>query len=107
AHLQATGRDAAGRKQYRYHPSWTSVRDSTKYHRMLAFARALPAIRRRTARDCLEPPRSRTRVLATVVQLLERTHIRVGNEEYARTNGSHGLTTLRDRHVTIRGRHLH
>ena len=107
AHLQATGRDAAGRKQYRYHPSWAAVRDSTKYHRMLAFARALPAIRRRTARDWRGPAGSRPRVLATVVRLLERTHIRIGNEEYARTNGSHGLTTLRDRHVTIRGRHLH
>jgi DNA topoisomerase-1 len=107
AHLQATGRDAAGRKQYRYHPSWTTVRDSTKYHRMLAFARALPTIRRTTARDWQRPARSRTRVLATVVQLLERTHIRIGNEAYVRANGSHGLTTLRDRHVTIRGRHLH
>jgi len=106
AHLQATGLDAAGRKQYRYHPSWAAVRDSTKYHRMLAFARALPSIRRRTARDWRGPACSRTRVLATVVRLLERTHIRIGNEEYARTNGSHGLTTLRDRHVTIRGRHL-
>ncbi len=107
AHIQATGRDAAGRKQYRYHPSWATVRDSTKYHRLLAFARALPTIRRRTARDWLRPARSRNRVLATVVKLLERTLIRIGNEEYARTNGSHGLTTLRDRHVTIRGRHLH
>ena len=105
-HLQATGRDAAGRKQYRYHPSWTTVRDSTKYHRMVAFARALPAVRRRIMRDSLQSPGSRARVLATVVQLLERTHMRVGNEEYARSNGSHGLTTLRDRHVTIRGRHI-
>jgi DNA topoisomerase-1 len=107
AHLQATGRDAAGRKQYRYHPSWATIRDSTKYHRLLAFARALPAIRRRTARDWRGRAQSRTRVLATVVKLLERTHIRIGNEEYTRANGSHGLTTLRDRHVTIRGRHLH
>ena len=107
AHLQATGLDAAGRKQYRYHPAWATVRDSTRYHRLLAFARALPSIRRRTARDWRGPARSRARVLATVVRLLERTHIRIGTEEYARTNGSHGLTTLRDRHVTIRGRHLH
>jgi DNA topoisomerase-1 len=103
SHLQATGRDAAGRKQYRYHPSWTSERDSTKFHRMLDFADALPAIRRRAARDLAGPARSRARVLATVVRLLERTHIRIGNEEYARANGSHGLTTLRGRHVSIRG----
>lgn len=107
AHLQATGRDAAGRRHYRYHASWTAIRDATKFHRMLAFARALPAIRRQTARDLRKPPLSRERVLATVVRLLEVTHIRVGNEEYARTKGSHGLTTLRDRHVRIRGQHLH
>jgi len=107
AHLQVTGRDAAGRKQYRYHPSWAGIRDATKYHRLIAFARALPAIRRRAARDWRRPARSRLRVLATVVKLLEHTRIRIGNEEYVRSNGSHGLTTLRDRHVTIRGRHLH
>jgi DNA topoisomerase-1 len=107
AHLQAVGRDAAGRLQYRYHPTWAGVRDSTKYHRMLDFAKALPGIRRRTDRDWRGPARSRARVLATVVKLLERTHLRIGNEEYARTNGSHGLTTLRDRHVEISGRHLH
>jgi DNA topoisomerase-1 len=107
AHLQATGRDAAGRKQYRYHPLWTSERGSNKYHRLLAFAAALPAIRRRTRRDLLGPACGRPRVLATVVELLERTHIRIGNEEYARTNHSHGLTTLRDRHVRIRGHRLH
>lgn len=106
AHLQATGRDARGRKQYRYHPLWTAERDSNKYHRMLAFADALPAIRRRTRRDLLNRALSLPRVLATVVSLLERTHIRVGNEEYARTNQSHGLTTLRDRHVKIRGKRL-
>ncbi len=106
AHLQATGRDAAGRKQYRYHALWTAERGSNKYHRLLAFADALPVIRRRTRRDLLGPACSRPRVLATVVELLERTHIRIGNEEYARTNHSHGLTTLRDRHVSIRGRRL-
>lgn len=106
AHLQATGRDAAGRKQYRYHAAWSATRDASKYGRMLAFSEALPTIRRRTARDLREAPRSRARVLATVVQLLERTCIRVGNEEYARANGSHGLTTLRDRHVAVRGGHL-
>jgi DNA topoisomerase-1 len=103
AHLQATGRDAAGRKQYRYHPQWTAERDSTKYHRMLAFAQALPAVRRRCQRDLRAAALSRPRVLATVVTLLERTHIRIGNEEYAKRHRSHGLTTLRDRHVTVRG----
>jgi DNA topoisomerase-1 len=106
AHLQATGRDARGRKQYRYHPRWTAVRDETKYARMLAFARVLPAIRRRVAADLRRTPLSRERVLATVVALLERTLIRVGNDEYARTNGSFGLTTLLDRHVDVRGRRV-
>lgn len=106
AHIQATGRDAAGRKQYRYHPLWTAERDATKYHRMLAFAEALPAIRRRLAADLRQRPASRRFVLATVIALLERTHFRVGNEEYVRSNQSHGLTTLRDRHVKIRGRRL-
>ena len=106
AHLQATGRDARGRKQYRYHPRWTAVRDETKYTRMLAFARVLPAIRKRVAADLRRAPLSRERVLATVVALLERTLIRVGNDEYARTNGSFGLTTLLDRHVDVRGRRV-
>ena len=106
AHLQATGRDARGRKQYRYPPRWTAVRDETKYTRMLAFARVLPAIRRRVAADLRRAPLSRERVLATVVGLLERTLIRVGNDEYARTNGSFGLTTLLDRHVDVRGRRV-
>lgn len=106
AHLQATGRDAAGRKQYRYHAEWTTARNETKFHRMTAFAAALPAIRRRVARDLREPSLSRAHVLATVVRLLERTHMRIGNEEYVRENGSHGLTTLRNRHVAIRGRRL-
>jgi DNA topoisomerase-1 len=106
AHLQATGRDARGRKQYRYHPRWTAVRDDTKYTRLLAFARVLPAIRRRVAADLRRAPLSRARVLATVVALLERTLIRIGNDEYARTNGSYGLTTLRDRHVDVRGRRV-
>jgi DNA topoisomerase-1 len=107
SHLQATGRDAAGRKQYRYHPLWTAERDSTKYYRMVAFARVLPLIRRRCRRDLRAPARSRARVLATVVTLLERTHIRIGNEQYARRHRSHGLTTLRDRHVTVRGARVH
>jgi DNA topoisomerase-1 len=102
-HIQAVGRDARGRKQYRYHDRWRQVRDETKYTRMLAFARALPRIRARADRDLAQPGLTRRKVLATVVRLLEATLIRVGNEEYARTNGSFGLTTLRDRHVDIRG----
>jgi DNA topoisomerase-1 len=107
AHLQATGRDAAGRKQYRYHAMWRVERDSTKYHRMLDFAAVLPAIRRRTRRDLMGPACCRPRVLATVVELLARTYIRIGNEEYARKHHSHGLTTMQDRHVKVSGRRLH
>jgi DNA topoisomerase I len=102
-HVQATGRDARGRKQYRYHPRWTATRDEAKYGRLVAFGRALPAIRRRARRDRSARPLSRARVLATVLTLLETTCIRIGNDEYARTNGSYGLTTLQDRHVTVRG----
>jgi DNA topoisomerase-1 len=100
-HLQATGRDARGRKQYRYHPRWRAVRDETKYGRLLAFARLLPGIRARTAMDVRRNGLSRERVLAAVVQLLEKTLIRVGNEEYARDNHSYGLTTLRDGHASV------
>ena len=102
-HLQATGRDARGRKQYRYHQRWRQVRDETKYHRLIGFARALPAIRRRTAADLRRPTLSREKMLATVVRLLEKTLIRVGNDEYARQNRSFGLTTLRDGHVAVSG----
>jgi DNA topoisomerase-1 len=102
-HLQATGRDARGRKQYRYHPRWRSVRDETKYDRMIGFAQALPAIRRRTRADLRAPELSRGKVLAAVVQLLEKTLIRVGNDEYAKQNRSFGLTTLRDGHVEVKG----
>jgi DNA topoisomerase-1 len=100
-HLQATGRDARGRKQYRYHPDWRAGREANKFNRLREFGRALPAIRRQVARDLRRAPLSRPAVLATVVRLLETTLIRVGNEEYARTNGSYGLTTLRDGHVDI------
>jgi DNA topoisomerase I len=103
SHLQATGRDARGRKQYRYHARWRDVRHETKFDRMVPFGRALPEIRDRIARDLRDPALTRTKVVAAVVQLLEKTLIRVGNEEYARTNGSFGLTTLRDRHVRVRG----
>ena len=102
-HLQATGRDARHRKQYRYHATWTAVRNETKFGRLVAFGRALPALRRQIARDGRQPPLSRQRVLATVVALLERTLIRVGNDEYVRANGSFGLTTLETRHVRVRG----
>lgn len=102
-HLQATGRDARGRKQYRYHPRWREVRDETKYERTLAFAEALPALRERVARDLARPGLAREKVLAAVVRLLETTHIRVGNEEYARDNKSFGLTTMLDRHVKVEG----
>jgi DNA topoisomerase-1 len=102
-HLQATGRDARGRKQYRYHPKWREVRDDTKYGRMLAFGRALPVIRRRTEADLRRRGVPREKVLAAVVKLLEKTFIRVGNDEYARDNRSFGLTTMRDTHVKISG----
>jgi DNA topoisomerase-1 len=106
-HLQATGRDAKGRKQYRYHPRWRSVRDEAKYGRLIEFARALPRIRRRTDRDLRRRGLPREKVVALVVRLLEATLIRVGNEEYARDNGSFGLSTLRDRHVKGNGSDLH
>jgi DNA topoisomerase-1 len=102
-HLQATGRDARGRKQYRYHPRWRTHRDATKFDRMLEFGHALPRIRRRVALDLRKAALPREKVLATIVRLLERTLVRVGNEEYARANGSFGLTTLRNRHVALKG----
>jgi DNA topoisomerase-1 len=105
-HLQATGRDARGRKQYRYHARWRSTRDESKFAHTLAFARALPAIRRNVRRDLKLPTLHREKVLAAVVQLLETSFIRVGNPEYARDNGSFGLTTMRDRHVSISGETL-
>jgi DNA topoisomerase-1 len=102
-HLQATGRDVRGRKQYRYHPRWRTHRDATKFDRMLAFGHALTRIRRRVKRDLRASGLPKEKVLAAVVRLLECTLIRVGNEEYARANGSFGLTTLRDRHVGFKG----
>jgi DNA topoisomerase-1 len=102
-HLQATGLDAKGRKQYRYHPRWREVRDDTKYDRMLLFAKVLPKIRERVERDLSQSGLPRDKILATVVRLLETTLIRVGNEEYARQNESFGLTTMRDRHVNVSG----
>jgi DNA topoisomerase-1 len=105
-HIQATGRDARGRKQYRYHPKWREVRDETKFGRMIAFSEALPKIRQRVERDLTLQGLPREKVLATVVRLLECTRIRVGNEEYAKSNRSFGLTTLQDRHVEISGANL-
>lgn len=106
-HLQATGIDARGRKQYRYHPDWRAVRDADKFDRMLDFGRALTRVHRRVAQDLRKPGMSRERVLATVVRLLERTLIRVGNEQYARENKSYGLTTLRTQHVDVSGDVIH
>jgi DNA topoisomerase I len=102
-HLQATGREARGRKQYRYHPRWREMRDGEKYERLIPFARALPRIHQRTAADLRKPGLPREKVLAAVVQLLEKTLIRIGNEEYARQNHSFGLTTMRDQHAHING----
>ena len=102
-HLQATGRDARGRKQSRYHPHWREVRDETKYERMLLFGDALPRIRERVDHDLALAGLPRDKVLATVVRLMETTFIRVGNAEYARTNKSYGLTTMRTRHVSVAG----
>lgn len=102
-HLQATGRDDRKRKQFRYHPRWREIRDETKYARIIAFAQALPKIRERVEEDLTRPGLSREKVLAAVVRLLEVSLIRVGNDEYARTNDSFGLTTMRDRHVDVNG----
>ncbi len=102
-HLQATGRDARGRKQSRYHPRWREVRDENKYERMMLFAKSLPAIRSRVEEDLATQGLPRRKVLATIVRLLEVTFIRVGNAEYAKENKSYGLTTMRGRHVRVKG----
>lgn len=106
-HLQATGRDARGRKQHRYHPKWRETRDSVKFNRTIAFGRALPRIRRRVARDLRRPGLGREKVLAAMVRLLETTLIRIGNEEYLKQNRSIGLSTMRDRHVSVKGGVMH
>jgi DNA topoisomerase-1 len=105
-HLQAVGRDARGRKQYRYHPQWRVARDEAKYAKLLTFARVLPHIRNRVEQDLELPGLPKEKVLAAIVCLLERTLARIGNREYARTNNSFGLTTLRNRHVKIAGGQL-
>jgi DNA topoisomerase-1 len=102
-HLQVVGRDARGRKQYRYHARWREQRDADKFDRLADFARALPAIRRRTAADLALQGMPRAKVLAAIVRLLERTCIRIGNERYAEENDSFGLTTMRNRHVKVTG----
>jgi DNA topoisomerase I len=102
-HLQATGIDAKGRKQYKYHPTWRTVRDEAKFERLLSFAEVLPRIRARVAEDMSRPDLSREKVLATIVRLLEVSLIRIGNEEYAKENKSFGLTTMRSRHVEVEG----
>lgn len=102
-HLQATGRDERGRKQHLYHPRWREIRDQTKSDRLMDFARALPGIRKRLRRDLMHEGLCREKVLATVVWLLDVSLIRVGNEEYARDNKSYGLTTMKNRHATVRG----
>jgi len=102
-HLQATGRDARGRKQYRYHEKWRAARDETKYDRMVIFGAALPKIRKRVEADLGLSGLPKDKVLATIVSIMERTFIRVGNEEYARDNQSYGLTTIRNRHVDVKG----
>ena len=106
-HIQATGRDARGRKQYRYHPRWREVRDETKFGKMLVFARALPRIRARVAADLRRRGLPRERVLAAIVRLMELTLFRIGNIEYSKSNKSYGRTTLRDRHAEIDGDRIH
>jgi DNA topoisomerase-1 len=105
-HIQVTARDARGRKQYRYHPLWRKVRDENKYEHLISFGKALPLIRKQVDKDLALPGLPREKILATIVRLLETTMMRVGNEEYARSNGSFGLTTLRDKHVRIDGARL-
>jgi DNA topoisomerase I len=105
-HIQATGRDARKRKQYRYHERWREIRDENKFDRLINFGNALPKIRRRLKKDLARSGLPREKVLATIVQLLERSFIRVGNEEYARENKSFGLTTMQDRHVDVKGSKL-
>jgi DNA topoisomerase-1 len=106
-HLQATGRDAKGRKQYRYHPLWRTIRDQTKFTRMISFSQSLPTIRQRIEHDLSLPGLPKQKVLAAIIRLMELTRIRVGNEEYARTNQSYGLTTMQDEHVDVKGTKLH
>ncbi len=102
-HIQATGYDARKRKQYRYHPFWTVLRNETKFHKMIEFGKALPALRLKMEKDLALKEMSEEKVLAAIVSLMQRTYIRIGNNTYAKENGSHGLTTLHDKHVEIDG----
>jgi DNA topoisomerase-1 len=102
-HLQATGRDARGRKQYRYHPRWREIRDENKYSRMIAFGNALPKVRKQLEVQLAKPGMGREKVMAAVLSLLDQTLIRIGNSQYARDNRSYGLTTLRNKHVDVKG----
>jgi DNA topoisomerase-1 len=106
-HLQATGRDARNRKQYRYHPRYRAAREKAKYDKMILFGTKLPAIRRRVGRDLSRTGMPKEKVIATVVRLMDLAHIRVGNEEYARENQSFGLTTMRNRHADVRASTIH
>ncbi len=106
-HIQATGIDDKGRKQYMYHPDWRKVRDETKFHRMLVFGQYLPRIRRRVQKDLKKRGLPKEKVLAALIRLLEKTLIRVGNEEYVKENKSYGLTTLRNKHVDVKGDEVH
>jgi DNA topoisomerase-1 len=106
-HIQAIGFDERGRKQYKYHTRWRAVRDESKYHRTIAFAKAVPTIRRKVARDLKLRGLPKAKVLAAIVKIMETSFMRVGNEEYARTNHSYGLTTIRNRHVKVRGSKVH
>src|SRR6266540_5097028 len=101
-HIQAVGRDARGRKQYRYHEKWRETRDEAKYEKMIEFAKALPGIRRKSTEDLKRPGLPKEKVLAAIVQIMEKTLIRVGNEEYAKNNNSFGLTTFQDKHARIK-----
>jgi DNA topoisomerase I len=105
-HIQATGFDIRGRKQYRYHSAWNALRNETKFHRLYEFGKVLPSIRLKLEEDLAKKELSEEKVLATVVSLMERTYIRVGNDEYEKLNGSYGLTTLKDSHVKINGDNL-
>lgn len=101
SHLQATGHDLRGRKQYRYHADWNELRNETKFHRLYEFGKALPKLRKKIRKDILSRELTEKRVLATVIQLMEHTHIRVGNSDYEKLYGSYGLTTLKDKHATV------
>jgi DNA topoisomerase I len=105
-HIQATGLDARGRKQYRYHTQWSALRNETKFHRLYEFGKALPALRLQVEKDLAQRSMSQPRVLATIVSLMERTYIRVGSEDYNKLYGSHGITTLKDNHVEVKGGEL-